>query len=163
MNTAIVMSVLLTIFKNFRPVFLSICYKRWSGLFVGLASLILKIFTYISLFIVKIIILNSTLVTDCLQPFTVCTSVFPWYICLCHGNCYSMLTDCMLPPLLRPHCEELLTQSHPIAVQLLNAWINHHLHVLIPLTGTRCPLECLLHPGRKSSQESMKTPLGENW
>lgn len=75
--------------------------------------------------------------SDCLQPFKVCCSVaslaiFYHYF---HANCSSTLADCMPPPLLWSCCTRFLAQSHPNAVQPLNAKVNQYHRSSILFTG----------------------------
>ncbi len=74
---------------------------------------------------------------NCVQPLKLrrnvaSLSIFYHYF---HANCFSDLTNCMPPLLLRPRCTRLASAAHPYSVQIPRARVNRHSQSFIPFTG----------------------------
>ena len=68
-------------------------------------------------------LINSSPLTDCLQPLSHCLNVasLALFYRYFHGNCSSDLANCMPPLLPRPRCTRLASSCHPYSLHLPNA------------------------------------------
>ena len=84
----------------------------------------------------KVFLLNSPLLTDCLQSLTLrrnIASLAAFYLYF-HAYCSSELANCMHLPLPRPRCTRLSTYSHPYSIHFTNGRDKEYLHSPIPFT-----------------------------
>ncbi|MPC41574.1 hypothetical protein E2C01_035173 [Portunus trituberculatus] len=82
-------------------------------------------------------LINSTPLTDCLQPLShrrnvASLCIFYRYF---HANCSTDLAKCMPPLFLRPRCSRLSFSFRPCSVQLTNTRVNQYSQSFIPFTG----------------------------
>ncbi|MPC66742.1 hypothetical protein E2C01_060893 [Portunus trituberculatus] len=80
--------------------------------------------------------MNSSGLTDSLQPLSHCPNVasLSIFYCYFHANCSTDFANCM-PPLLQSRCTSLSSSSHPSSVLLSNANVNQYSQTFIPFPG----------------------------